>query len=334
MLEGDEEGEFDNDDTNTLGHHSYSDERQTLYYMRLIEHDLPKFVAFRKPFEPPTATTPLIIRSLYYGGEEHPVEKKRCVVVAVDDLPLDTDAAIHRLKLIAGPRWSIDPPKDGGVRMNTVTSHGYIKIACEDFPTPAMNFKWASDALDSLIKAANDPDNSILDKVPLDTRHVDSRNKKKKNGLHRHTGKRPSIRHFPQEWLPLPGERLQRRVEANDSPGSTPIEPEVVQNNFFKDVLKRRRMALLAENAGDELLQPEGSVKKFEDEHPEAEDLVDEGSSSYGFEDLGNLEFLKDELKDLEGEMETLLDNLTAPDIQEPRKGKKDDKVAASKQKL
>lgn len=91
-----------------------------------------------------------------YAGEEHPATVKRSVVVPVGQLPLQGDDAIHKIKLLAGPRWTPDPPSDSGVGPNEPDrEHGYIKISCEDFPKPAMNLKWASDALDRLIAEAN-----------------------------------------------------------------------------------------------------------------------------------------------------------------------------------
>lgn len=113
-------------------------------------------VAFRKPFVPPPPSQPLVIRSIAYGGEEHPVIRKRVIVTPVSRLPLKNDAAIHKFKLLAGPRWSPEAPKDSGLgHVEDSGAHGYIKISCEDFPEPAMNLKWASDALDRLIAEAN-----------------------------------------------------------------------------------------------------------------------------------------------------------------------------------
>lgn len=112
--------------------------------------------AFRKPFVPPTPETPVVVRSISYGGEEHPVTVKRVIVAPVAYLPLKDDAARHGVKLIAGSRWTPTPPRDSGIGSDEPGGeHGYVKIACEDFQRPAMNLKWASDALDRLIQEAN-----------------------------------------------------------------------------------------------------------------------------------------------------------------------------------
>lgn len=112
--------------------------------------------AFRKPFVPPTKDTPLVVRSISYGGEEHPATVKRVVVAPVAHLPLKDDAARHNLKLIAGSRWTPSPPRDSGIAAGGEgAEHGYVKVSCEDFPRPAMNLKWASDLLDRLVVEAN-----------------------------------------------------------------------------------------------------------------------------------------------------------------------------------
>lgn len=111
--------------------------------------------AFRKPFIPPTSEAPVSVRSISYLTEDHPASNKRVLTVPVAHLPLKDEKAIHKLKLLAGARWSPLPPKDGGFRLGEADKHGYVKIACEDFPQPNMNLKWASDTLDRLVAEAN-----------------------------------------------------------------------------------------------------------------------------------------------------------------------------------
>ncbi|KAF9787238.1 mitochondrial ribosomal subunit protein-domain-containing protein [Thelephora terrestris] len=194
------------DDTTVAGHLMLRQHRQLLYHMRLIEHEIPKLVAFRKPFVPPTPKTPVVVRSISYGGEEHPATLKRVIVVPVAHLPLKDDSARHSLKLIAGSRWTPTPPRDSGIGSDAPGGeHGYVKISCEDFPRPAMNLKWASDALDRLIEEANKSAGTLSD-IPTDTRHISSKARKSKKGQHLRIrpGKRVTIRDFPQEWLPNP----------------------------------------------------------------------------------------------------------------------------------
>jgi len=209
----------ENDDTTVAGHLMLQQQRQLLYHLRLIEHEMPKLVAFRKPFVPPTSSTPLIVRSISYGAEEHPATVKRVVVAPVAHLPLKSDAARHNLKLIAGVRWTQKPPSDSGVGAGEAGGeHGYVKISCEDFPRSAMNLKWASDVLDRLIEEANNAGDTLQD-IPIDMRHIDAKARKSKKGDHRRgrIGHRPSIRDFPRDWLPdvaLSNDAIAHKLEA------------------------------------------------------------------------------------------------------------------------
>ncbi|TFK56996.1 hypothetical protein OE88DRAFT_1618874 [Heliocybe sulcata] len=194
------------DDTSVGGHILLDQHRMYLNYMRLIEHECPKLVAFRKPFNPPSIeSAPLVVRSISYGGEEHPATTKRAITVPVAKLPLKNDAAMQKMKLLAGVRWTPEAPKDSGISTSEEAGeHGYIKISCEDFPRPAMNLKWISDTLDKLIKEANVRRTSFTD-IPLDTRHLDAKAQKvNKGGRGLQKGRPPSIRDFPKEWLPSP----------------------------------------------------------------------------------------------------------------------------------
>ncbi|KIL00247.1 hypothetical protein PAXRUDRAFT_821862 [Paxillus rubicundulus Ve08.2h10] len=195
---------FNGDDIPSGAHLALHQQRQVTNYLRLIENEMPKFVSFRKPFIPPTADTPLVIRSVDYAGESHPLTAKRTVVVPVAQLPLAGDMARHKLKLVAGARWTPEPPKNAGVPLDREEGmHGYIKIACEDFPRPAMNLKWISDTIDKLVAEANDETSSCYQDLPLDTRHVEAKVKKAKKGDHaRGKTSRPSLKDFPKEWLP------------------------------------------------------------------------------------------------------------------------------------
>ncbi|KAL0951315.1 hypothetical protein HGRIS_008021 [Hohenbuehelia grisea] len=205
--------EFDDDDTSSAGHLMLIQQRQTLKYLRLIEHEIPKLVAFRKPFVPPNASTPVIARSVDYAGEEHPATLKRVIVVHVNDLPLKDEHALHKIKLLAGPRWTPNPPADAGVSGLMDWGHGFIKISCNDFPKAQMNLKWASDTLDRLIAEANKDAEKFAD-VPQDVRHVYARARKHKKGDHLRCRlfDRPSIVDFPEQWLP--------RVPTEDVPST------------------------------------------------------------------------------------------------------------------
>ncbi len=130
-------------------------------------------LAFRKPFHPPPMSqSPITIRTLSYGGEPHPATRKAVLVAPVSHLPLKSPAAIHKFKLLAGPRWTTDAPRDAGLSTEEVRElsvkkgkgrakdgegdrHGFIKISHEGLPVTSMNAKWCSDTLDKLIEEAN-----------------------------------------------------------------------------------------------------------------------------------------------------------------------------------
>lgn len=80
---------------------------------------------------------------------------KRVIVAALDELPLKGENALHKFKLLAGPRWTPVPPADAGVSDLADWGNGFIKISCEDFSRPSMNLKWATDTLKKLISEAN-----------------------------------------------------------------------------------------------------------------------------------------------------------------------------------
>ena len=115
-----------------------------------------RFEELREPYVPPPSSRPLVVRTIDYLGEKHPVTAKRTAVVPGARLPLHGPDAIHAFKLLAGSRWTPHPPSDAGIGPNEgKASHGYFKISCEDFPQPGMNLKWISDTIDKLIEEAN-----------------------------------------------------------------------------------------------------------------------------------------------------------------------------------
>ncbi|KIJ45615.1 hypothetical protein M422DRAFT_166545 [Sphaerobolus stellatus SS14] len=197
--------EFMGDDSTSLGHMVIYEQKRLLHYLRLIEQDGPKLRQLRLPFNPPPMTaTPLVVRAISYSGEAHPVIKKRVVVSAVSQLPLKTPEARHKFKLLAGPRWTEIPPRDGGIGVQEhekFGGDGYIKISCEDFPEAAMNLKWIDDVMQNLIKEANDSTDTFKD-IPIDKRHITTRIKKHGRGARRRLAVRPSLKDFPKEWLP------------------------------------------------------------------------------------------------------------------------------------
>ena len=108
----------------------------------------------------------MIARTISFGGQKDiPSSQKAALVVPVAHLPLSGHpGALHKFKLLAGVRWSLDPPKDAGLAKSEIEElkvaegkegHGYFKISHEAFPELAMNLKWCSDTLDRLVIEAN-----------------------------------------------------------------------------------------------------------------------------------------------------------------------------------
>ncbi|KAG8757530.1 hypothetical protein FRC14_001976 [Serendipita sp. 396] len=204
----------------------YHQQRDFFEIMRLLQRDVPNFMKYRRPFVPPDpAQTPVLVRSVSYAGEPgHPVTPKRVIVVPLSRLPLTGEGAMHNIKVIAGSRWVLEPPKDGGLPnprhsityanspqaqgAEIIDKHGYIKISCESFPEAQMNLKWCMDVLRRLVKEANErgtsPSNGSFTDIPLPTRHHDSRLRShgKGGGSFKAEKKRITIKDFPKEWLP------------------------------------------------------------------------------------------------------------------------------------
>lgn len=181
-----------------------------MFYARGNIDSLLSAVEFRQKFKKPKADQFIQLRSQHYQGEPHPASRKIVLVAPLSKLPLTTPAALHKFKLIAGPRW--DSWEDT------------IKISCELFPVGEMNEKWCSDTLDKIIAQAQvslvpflllvdpslrshrsnthgtttqDTTDSMAD-IPLDTRATESRHRKSR------TKKIVTLAQFPTEWLPAP----------------------------------------------------------------------------------------------------------------------------------
>ncbi|KAG8909568.1 hypothetical protein FRC02_007720 [Tulasnella sp. 418] len=215
--------EFDFDDATGVGHHLLRQQREYLQYFRLIEGEIPKLQAYRQAFVPPKEDQKIIHRSLWYAGEPQPVERKAVLVIPISALPLASPAAVHKFKLIAGPRWSLDCPKDagfGGDEAEKLGKEGFIKISCEDADKWAVNLRWCSNVLDKMVTEANKTKGTqSFEDVPLDTRHMEARAKKHRKGAHhtKRAPRTPTIKDFPKEWLP---QRFQD-TSASQQPSSS-----------------------------------------------------------------------------------------------------------------
>lgn len=95
------------------------------------------FIAFAKPFVPPTSDQILKFKSHTYLGEGHPVERKVVLSVKVADLKL-SNTERHKFLLLAGPRYHVDTDE--------------LILSSEKFPHRKQNKKYVRDTLDALLK--------------------------------------------------------------------------------------------------------------------------------------------------------------------------------------
>lgn len=125
----------------------------------------------RKPFQPPTSSQFLRFSSFIsltsadiFQDPSLAQMQKRSLQVPIDRLPLKDADAIHRFKLLAGPRWvppqeELEPkiPAASGaiVKQSDAPAHGWFKMSEESFPDGRMNRKWLSDVLEKVVAEAN-----------------------------------------------------------------------------------------------------------------------------------------------------------------------------------
>ncbi|OWZ67173.1 hypothetical protein AYX14_05784 [Cryptococcus neoformans] len=190
--------------------------------VRKIEEDREALrTANQTKFTPPTA--PIRLTSTIDLARPDSRYHTKCVLlVPITALPLSTSEAVHRFKLLAGPRWT--PGKPGRNEFIKDESNdgenGWIKISEERFESARQNRRSASDILERLVNAANDRESPLPADLPIDTRHLLARHRKKRSrqntfkwapgqeflSRHQEVG---GVRGFPVNWLP---EELRERV--------------------------------------------------------------------------------------------------------------------------
>ncbi len=121
-------------------------------------------IAQRTKFIPPASQIRITRQRDLVIPSPH-IEKKRTALIPVSALPLSGPDAIHRIKVIAGPRWSPGKPGVYEMEVHTGAYHkgglsgvgkeGWLKLSEDRFEEPMMNQKSLSDTLDRLIAAAN-----------------------------------------------------------------------------------------------------------------------------------------------------------------------------------
>ncbi|ODN99624.1 hypothetical protein L198_03468 [Cryptococcus wingfieldii CBS 7118] len=183
--------------------------------VKKIEQDRQVLRAANKTkFTPPTSPIRMTT-TIDLSKPDSRFHTKCALTVPVSSLPLKSPEAIHRFKLLAGPRWSPGRPGREEFIQNedTLGKEGWFKISEERFESSVQNKKSASLTLQKLVEAASDPNSPLPSDIPLDTRHLLARHQKKRSRqnvftwasgqtfLPRQTSV-GGVRGFPIEWLP------------------------------------------------------------------------------------------------------------------------------------
>ncbi|GHJ85433.1 hypothetical protein NliqN6_1835 [Naganishia liquefaciens] len=214
---------FQFDDTTSYGHMILEKKREHLSLLQAIERDRSLLEQQRKPFQPPskdqclrfTTTIDLVIPA-DASARETAHTHKSVVHVPISRLPLSDDAAIHRFKLLAGPRWI--PPKNvilqqEGEEATAEEAHGWFKMSQDSFGEVRLNRQWLTDTMQKLVQEANSTTSTIAQQeLPLDLRHVYARLRKKRDGkrgdhvwarvqARAAAGNGGGVPGFPKEWL-------------------------------------------------------------------------------------------------------------------------------------
>jgi small subunit ribosomal protein S35 len=151
-----------------------------------LDVSLTPSTAHRTKFVPPTSPLRLT-QQIDLLVKSPKIENRQVLLVPVSALPLEGPEAIHRIKVIAGQRWS--PGRPGPNEMEYEVTKGYnggpsdlgkegwLKISEARFEEARMNRKSASDMLDRLIAAANVRAHLTQNRTSTDsrTRHHPSR---------------------------------------------------------------------------------------------------------------------------------------------------------------
>lgn len=200
------------------------------------------FTEQRKPFQPPSTdrclrftTTIDLVTPTDASPRETAHTHKSVVNFPISRLPLNDAAAVHRFKLLAGPRWI--PSKSAvlqheGKEQDADEEHGRFKMSQDSFGEVRLNRQWLMDTIQRLVKEANvspsmpccSTNRQLIhlsqsttspiaqQELPLDLRHVYARLRKKrdsKRGEHvwarvqarAASGNGGGVQGFPKEWL-------------------------------------------------------------------------------------------------------------------------------------
>lgn len=175
---------FEYDDLPSKGHIQLREHRIQREYNRIAAYDLPQLASLAKPYRPlPDSEGVLLFKYNTFLGEDHPAAAKVSVQIGVAKLSAAarlTELQQHKLKLLAGPRYN--PSSDT------------IVISCQKFALQAQNKRSLADTIKKLLaEARNTESDAEYADLPLDTRHMAARARRKKSLYPLHA--------IPQEWM-------------------------------------------------------------------------------------------------------------------------------------
>ncbi|OCF54635.1 hypothetical protein L486_07767 [Kwoniella mangroviensis CBS 10435] len=211
---------FEFDDATSLGWMRMFRIQEGEGLVRKIEEDREALRAANKTtFTPPTSSIRLT-STIDLSSPSSKFHTKAVLLVPVASLKISSPDAIQRVKLLAGPRWTPGRPgkeeflpNGGAMAESEEGKEGWIKIAEERFGNSQQNRIEVSNILDRLVQAANDPKSPLPADIPIDTRHLLARHRKKRSrqnpfswsadqtSLKKHelVG---GVKGFPIEWIP------------------------------------------------------------------------------------------------------------------------------------
>ncbi|KAK4683744.1 hypothetical protein P7C73_g6484, partial [Tremellales sp. Uapishka_1] len=219
---------FQFDDATSLGHLRLQQIKEVRELVGRVDGDRQVLREQSLPakFTPPTSAIK-ISSTIDLADPSSVYHTKKVLTAPLSALPLNGKDAVQRFKLIAGPRWTPGAP---GRHEREAEGEGWIKISEERFKDGRQNRKSVSDMLERLVEAANvgrlpyirkdrlilyqDEKSTLSADIPIDTRHLLSRQRKKRQRGAEHVWKRSEalksrggevvggVRGFPKEWLP------------------------------------------------------------------------------------------------------------------------------------
>ncbi|CEP21717.1 unnamed protein product [Cyberlindnera jadinii] len=155
------------------------DHREQREYNRIAAYEMPHLSKYRQEYKPPQGKPVTYKYTTYLGEEEYRANRKVTLTLKVKDLGLNEKES-HKFKVLAGVRY--DGSKDE------------FKMSSERFEEPLQNTRFLSEVLSDLLKASKDLSQDLSD-IPLDQRHVQARQRKrkyKKSAVFKNA--------FPEEW--------------------------------------------------------------------------------------------------------------------------------------